>query len=192
MAAVSSSKWLHFFSDSNGMLSNSLTQPPSQQQQQQQQQAANNNGLSSAASASSSSDFGGDDEVTAAAVGLVLDSLDDIHCLTEARNKDPDFLFSVLCDEQLHELLNLYDQINTNTFRPFRFPPSDAYSRFRDAMSELKVLETTYASLAEVQELRELLSRHHMRALLQVIRSPYLSYIPYFQSFSVPLSFHSP
>ena len=38
---------------------------------------------------------------TAAAVGLVLDSLDDIHCLLEAKNKDPDFLYSVLCDLQV-------------------------------------------------------------------------------------------
>ena len=32
------------------------------------------------------SDFGGgEDDVTSAAVGLVLDSLDDIHCLLEAK-----------------------------------------------------------------------------------------------------------
>ena len=192
LAAVSSPKWTQFYESLNNRASAANGKATAAQQQQAAAAAAvsgDNSGppVSSGASASSTSDFGGptaangggpsggggggdgDDEVTAAAVGLVLDSLDDIHCLTEARNKDPDFLFSVLCDEQLHELLNLYDQINTNTFRPFRFPPSDAYSRFRDAMSELKVLETTYASLAEVQELRELLSRHHMRALLQVI-----------------------
>ena len=33
----------------------------------------------------SSLDFGVDDEVTSAAVGCVLDSLDDIHCLLEAK-----------------------------------------------------------------------------------------------------------
>ena len=29
-----------------------------------------------------------DDEITSATVGLVLDSLDDIHCITEAKHKD--------------------------------------------------------------------------------------------------------
>ena len=32
-----------------------------------------------------------------------------------------DFLASILEDEQLHTLLNLYDQISTNSYRPFRF-----------------------------------------------------------------------
>ena len=35
----------------------------------------------------SSLDFGVDDEVTSMAVGCVLDSLDDIHCLLEAKVK---------------------------------------------------------------------------------------------------------
>ena len=53
-------------------------------------------------------------------MGLVLDSLDDIHCLTEAKYKDTDFLTNILEDDQLHALLNLYDQISTNSYRPFR------------------------------------------------------------------------
>ena len=67
---------------------------------------------------------------------MVLDSLDDIHCLTEAKQKEEvrmgwqerqdktlfqDFLTSILEDEQLHTLLNLYDQISTNSYRPFRY-----------------------------------------------------------------------
>jgi hypothetical protein len=128
----------------------------------------NNGGLaSSGASASSTSDFGGDDEVTAAAVGLVLDSLDDIHCLLEAKNKDPDFLYSVLGDVQLHSLLNLYDGINTSSYRPFRFPPSDACLKLKESTAALKVLEVT-EDLEDVEELRELLTQHHMRALIQV------------------------
>ena len=54
----------------------------------------------------------------------MLDSLDDIHCLTEAKQKDQDFLASIMEDEQLHALLNLYDQISTNTYRPFRWSSS--------------------------------------------------------------------
>lgn len=41
------------------------------------------------------------------AVSLVLDSLDDIHCLQEAPLKDRDFLHSVLDDRQLHALLEV-------------------------------------------------------------------------------------
>ena len=52
---------------------------------------------------------------------MVLRSLDDIHCLTEARHKDTDFLEPILQDDQLHALLNLYDQISTNSYRPFRY-----------------------------------------------------------------------
>ena len=63
----------------------------------------------------------GEDEITHATVGLVLNSLDDIHCLTEARHKDTDFLDNILDDDQLHALLNLYDQISTNSYRPFRW-----------------------------------------------------------------------
>ena len=63
----------------------------------------------------------GEDEITHATVGLVLDSLDDIHCLTEAKQKEQDFLASILEDDQLHTLLNLYDQISTNSYRPFRY-----------------------------------------------------------------------
>ena len=41
------------------------------------------------------------------AVSLVLDSLDDIHCLQEAPLNDRDFLHSVLEDRQLHALLEV-------------------------------------------------------------------------------------
>eukprot|EP00095_Tigriopus_kingsejongensis_P000281 maker-scaffold816_size93094-snap-gene-0.12 protein:Tk00281 transcript:maker-scaffold816_size93094-snap-gene-0.12-mRNA-1 annotation:"peripheral plasma membrane protein cask isoform x4" len=156
LAAVSSPKWGQFFEEpSFGSAGASSTTN------------ANNGGLlSSGASASSASDFGGDDEVTAAAVGLILDSLDDIHCLLEARNKDPDFLFSVLGDVQLHQLLSLYDKININSYRPFRFPPSDAYVKLKETLATLKVLEVS-EDLADIEELREILSHHHIKALLQ-------------------------
>ena len=78
----------------------------------------------SATSSAAGSDFGADDEVTSAAVGFILDSLDDIHCLLEAKNKDEDFLAPILEDHALMSLLNLYDQISTNSHRPFRHPPS--------------------------------------------------------------------
>lgn len=73
----------------------------------------------------------GEDEITHATVGLVLNSLDDIHCLTEARHKDTDFLDNILEDDQLHALLNLYDQISTNNYRPFRWANPSVVNRSR-------------------------------------------------------------
>ena len=72
-----------------------------------------------------------------------------------------DFLASILEDEQLHTLLNLYDQISTNSYRPFRFqtlqlqallmilnffsrfPPSDACERLKEGLSALNYLEVS-------------------------------------------------
>ncbi|KAK3932408.1 Peripheral plasma membrane protein CASK, partial [Frankliniella fusca] len=50
------------------------------------------------------SDYG-EDELTMSAVGLVMDSLDDIHCLQEAPHKDREMLLPLLEDRQLHALL---------------------------------------------------------------------------------------
>ncbi|EEC16687.1 phosphorylase kinase gamma subunit, putative, partial [Ixodes scapularis] len=80
LAAVSSSKWTSFYSD------------PAM------------DGIS---------DFGIEEECVGAvlcfakgAVSTVLDSLDDIHCLTDCSERDRDFLLSVLEDSQLHALLD--------------------------------------------------------------------------------------
>lgn len=124
LAAVSSPKWTQYYDGSgsggsHGIGSASGNGGIGANGDQLSQPGGNNNHLpSSAASASSTSDFGGDDEVTAAAVGLVLDSLDDIHCLLEAKNKDPDFLYSVLCDLQVNKLIptskvNFLDPLRT-------------------------------------------------------------------------------
>jgi hypothetical protein len=49
------------------------------------------------------------------AVSLVLDSLDDIHCLQEAPLNDRDFLHSVLEDRQLHALLEVSNYFSPST-----------------------------------------------------------------------------
>ncbi len=93
------------------------------------------------------SDFLNIVKVTAAAVGMVLDSLDDAHCLLEARNHrgDHNFLAPVLRDRQLQQLLKIYDRIRSANFASsfsrstFRLPPADACSRHRDALGALKV-----------------------------------------------------
>nr|1RSO_B Chain B, Peripheral plasma membrane protein CASK [Rattus norvegicus]1RSO_D Chain D, Peripheral plasma membrane protein CASK [Rattus norvegicus] len=49
------------------------------------------------------------------AVSQVLDSLEEIHALTDSSEKDLDFLHSVFQDQHLHTLLDLYDKINTKS-----------------------------------------------------------------------------
>ena len=122
----------------------------------------------SAGSSAAGSDFGADDEVTSAAVGLILDSLDDIHCLLEAKNKDEDFLAPVLEDPALRSLLNLYDQICNNSGRPFRYPPADACQKLKDVLSVIDFFDDDEDMNDEVDELRDILTHCHMRALLQV------------------------
>ena len=43
----------------------------------------------------------GEDEIKHVTVDLVLDSLNYVHCLTEAKQKEQDFLSSILEDDQL-------------------------------------------------------------------------------------------
>ena len=75
----------------------------------------------------------------------------------------------MLNDVQLHSLLNLYDNINTSPDRPFRFPPTDACVRLKECAAALKVIEVTEDEAGDAEELREIVTRHHMMALIQVI-----------------------
>ncbi|PSN39510.1 hypothetical protein C0J52_21141 [Blattella germanica] len=61
------------------------------------------------------------------AVSLVLDSLDDIHCLQEAPLNDRDFLHSVLEDRQLHALLEHRKSSTLSSFKALTFPPDSLY-----------------------------------------------------------------
>ncbi|XP_018914477.1 peripheral plasma membrane protein CASK isoform X4 [Bemisia tabaci] len=121
------------------------------------------------------SDFG-EDEVTSSAVNMILDSLDDIHCLQEfgtvyADHKD--LVNSLLEDEQLHQLLDLYDRIASKVVvvSPSKPPCSDAVFKCRDVLDTLKDLEQTSTLdpqlAADVDHLRQILSRPHFKALLQ-------------------------
>lgn len=80
LAAVSSPKWNAFYSDCN-------TDSPTS--------ALTEYGMEDPAATSS------------AAVSLVLDSLDEIQCLTSLRDAEKDFLHDVLQDSTLHTLLNV-------------------------------------------------------------------------------------
>ncbi|XP_023806668.1 peripheral plasma membrane protein CASK isoform X15 [Oryzias latipes] len=113
------------------------------------------------------------------AVSQVLDSLEEIHALTDCSEKDLDFLHSVFQDQHLHTLLDLYDKINTKSSPQIRTPPSDAVQRakensFRDGASDALmhlecVLEeiSCYPENHEAKELRRILTQPHFMALLQ-------------------------
>ncbi|XP_075914453.1 peripheral plasma membrane protein CASK isoform X3 [Petromyzon marinus] len=96
------------------------------------------------------------------AVSQVLDSLEEIHALTDCSEKDLEFLHSVFQDAHLHSLLDLYDKINSKSSPQIRNPPSDGVQRAKE------VLETvaTYPH-QDAKELRALLTQPHFMALLQ-------------------------
>uniref|UniRef100_A0A3P9NW66 Peripheral plasma membrane protein CASK n=1 Tax=Poecilia reticulata TaxID=8081 RepID=A0A3P9NW66_POERE len=104
-----------------------------------------------------------DDPTSSGAVSQVLDSLEEIHALTDCSEKDMDFLHSVFQDQHLHTLLDLYDKINTRSSPQIRNPPSDGVQRAKE------VLETIacYPENMEAKELRRILTQPHFMALLQ-------------------------
>ncbi|CAL4059052.1 unnamed protein product, partial [Meganyctiphanes norvegica] len=107
-----------------------------------------------------------DDVCSTGAVGVVLDSLDDIQCLQECPVKDRDFLLSVLDDTQLHILLDLYDRIHSASVSPGRVGVTqDAVELARDVCDLMRDYDD--AMIPEVDELRLLLGEPHIRALLQ-------------------------
>ncbi|XP_042619899.1 peripheral plasma membrane protein CASK isoform X2 [Cyprinus carpio] len=113
------------------------------------------------------------------AVSQVLDSLEEIHALTDCSEKDLDFLHSVFQDHHLHTLLDLYDKINTKSSPQIRNPTSDAVQRAKETYAEdgsstaLKHLEyvleeiSCYSENADAKELRRILTQPHFMALLQ-------------------------
>uniref|UniRef100_A0A4W4EUJ5 Peripheral plasma membrane protein CASK n=1 Tax=Electrophorus electricus TaxID=8005 RepID=A0A4W4EUJ5_ELEEL len=97
------------------------------------------------------------------AVSQVLDSLEEIHALTDCSEKDLDFLHSVFQDQHLHTLLDLYDKISTKSSPQIRNPPSDAVQRAKEALEEI----SCYPENADAKELRRILTQPHFMALLQ-------------------------
>ncbi|XP_006806046.1 peripheral plasma membrane protein CASK isoform X12 [Neolamprologus brichardi] len=97
------------------------------------------------------------------AVSQVLDSLEEIHALTDCSEKDLDFLHSVFQDQHLHTLLDLYDKINTKSSPQIRNPPSDAVQRAKEVLEEI----SCYPEKHEAKELRRIVTQPHFMALLQ-------------------------
>ncbi|XP_031442904.1 peripheral plasma membrane protein CASK isoform X4 [Clupea harengus] len=119
-----------------------------------------------------------EDPTSSGAVSQVLDSLEEIHALTDCSEKDLDFLHSVFQDQHLHTLLDLYDKINTKSSPQIRNPPSDAVQRAKEsaedeagtALTRLEcVLEeiSCYPENGDAKELRRILNQPHFMALLQ-------------------------
>lgn len=178
LAAVSSPKWSINSNDQQGLSIGGINgRSGGDRNSSLSNTNLNDDGRPSSAAAhasglvTSSLDFGADDEVTSTAVGFVLDSLDDIHCLLEVKNRalrdQPEFLEPVLQDKPLHALLNLYDQISTTSYRPFRYPSSDATLKLNEALASIDAF-FDQEDLADIGELRETLTQCHFRALLQV------------------------
>ncbi|KAB0389744.1 hypothetical protein E2I00_006344 [Balaenoptera physalus] len=99
----------------------------------------------------------------AGAVSQVLDSLEEIHALTDCSEKDLDFLHSVFQDQHLHTLLDLYDKINTKSSPQIRNPPSDAVQRAKEVLEEI----SCYPENNDAKELKRILTQPHFMALLQ-------------------------
>ncbi|XP_063306206.1 peripheral plasma membrane protein CASK isoform X7 [Pelobates fuscus] len=97
------------------------------------------------------------------AVSQVLDSLEEIHALTDCSEKDLDFLHSVFQDQHLHTLLDLYDKINTKSSPQIRNPPSDAVQRAKEVLEEI----SCYHENNDAKELKRILTQPHFMALLQ-------------------------
>uniref|UniRef100_A0A8D2ZWS0 Calcium/calmodulin-dependent serine protein kinase b n=1 Tax=Scophthalmus maximus TaxID=52904 RepID=A0A8D2ZWS0_SCOMX len=104
-----------------------------------------------------------DDPTSSGAVSQVLDSLEEIHALTDCSEKDMDFLHSVFEDQHLHTLLDLYDKINTRSSPQIRNPPSDGVQRAKEVLETI----SCYSDNMEVNELRRILTQPHFMALLQ-------------------------
>ncbi|XP_061171448.1 peripheral plasma membrane protein CASK-like isoform X4 [Saccostrea echinata] len=106
-----------------------------------------------------------EEEVTSAAVSQVLDSLEEMQCLTDYTGEEKDLIEKVFQDTKLHALLLLYDKINTQTVSPIHPPPDDAVERSREVHNVMKVCPQEYTTVC--QELEQILSKPHVMALLQ-------------------------
>ncbi|CAH1244589.1 CASK [Branchiostoma lanceolatum] len=102
--------------------------------------------------------------VCSSAVAQVLDSLEEIHALTDGNEKDMEFLHSVFQDTNLHALLELYDKINSKASQTVKNPPSNALQRAREVLDSLKDCANDNE---DARELESILIKPHLMALLQ-------------------------
>ncbi|CAH1244591.1 CASK [Branchiostoma lanceolatum] len=109
-------------------------------------------------------DYFEEDPTSSGAVAQVLDSLEEIHALTDGNEKDMEFLHSVFQDTNLHALLELYDKINSKASQTVKNPPSNALQRAREVLDSLKDCANDNE---DARELESILIKPHLMALLQ-------------------------
>ncbi|XP_049870946.1 peripheral plasma membrane protein CASK isoform X2 [Pectinophora gossypiella] len=116
------------------------------------------------------------EEANAAAVNLVVESLDDVSVLQDGPTFiDPDLFHSVLDDLQLRALLEVYDRIAcTVVVASARAPAAEARARCRLALEAARPRGAAPAPAAaspavatHIHELRRALAGPHVKALLQ-------------------------
>ncbi|XP_077970685.1 peripheral plasma membrane protein CASK-like isoform X2 [Styela clava] len=99
------------------------------------------------------------DPTSSGAVANVLDSLEEIHALSDGADNDLEFLQSLLDDKALHSMLELYDRINTRS--KDLEPSSSVIQLLKDALSGMP--EHDQATM----EFRNVILQPHMMGLLQ-------------------------
>ncbi|CDS40665.1 peripheral plasma membrane protein CASK [Echinococcus multilocularis] len=107
-----------------------------------------------------------DDEVTSAAVSLILDSLEEMQCLTETGPEAVGWKELSFQDQQLCDLLELYDLINSNPLSPNVTLPDNATAKAQDVIEELTAT-VSEDFVHDADELRYILTLPHFRALLR-------------------------
>ncbi|XP_075975799.1 peripheral plasma membrane protein CASK isoform X2 [Anticarsia gemmatalis] len=117
------------------------------------------------------------EEANAAAVNLIVESLDDVAVLQDGPMfMDPDLFHSVLDDLQLRALLEIYDRIAcTVVVTSGRAPAAEGRARARQALDAATRLRAaapapaaaTPATATNIHEIRRLLAAPHIKALLQ-------------------------
>ncbi|XP_072949988.1 peripheral plasma membrane protein CASK isoform X4 [Epargyreus clarus] len=108
------------------------------------------------------------EEANAAAVNLIVESLDDVAVLQDGPTFiDPDLFHSVLDDLQLRALLEVYDRIAcTVVVTMGRAPAAEGRERSRAAL-DARPAAAAPATAAHIHDLRRLLNAPHVKALLQ-------------------------
>ncbi|KAM7541211.1 hypothetical protein Aperf_G00000029060 [Anoplocephala perfoliata] len=107
-----------------------------------------------------------DDEVTSAAVSSILESLEEMQCLTESGPEAAEWKELAFQDQQLCDLLELYDLINSNPLSPNITLPDNATMKSNDMIAELNT-PVSEEYVRDVEELRYILTLPHFRALLR-------------------------
>ncbi|CAO1441355.1 unnamed protein product [Diamesa serratosioi] len=102
-----------------------------------------------------------DEDAGIEAVQKILDTLDDVAALQDTEI-DPDVLISMLRDNRLHALLQIFDRISSTVASTARTPLGDAISRCRDSVDAIQAV-TSHKYSRDRAELVHLLGSPHIQ-----------------------------